>query len=149
MFSLPRWLAPKESDDVVFSQEALGRFAVGDDYAKQAEYFIMKNYNNQYDSLTAFSHSLGRHNYDPYDVIAISFFLMLRMRKFGIRRFVKNHAWYEMASIRNRIDHFVLIANNQEMHDYFEAGIWDVDFIAQCIKKDIDSTLAISVHGGV
>jgi len=45
--------------------------------------------------------------------------------------------WIEDALSRVR-----LIAARQDMHPFFEVGIWNTDFIERCIADDIDSELA-------
>jgi len=37
------------------------------------------------------------------------------------------------------------VYTHPEMHGYFEAGIWDIDFIERCIVDGVDSELAVSL----
>ena len=47
---------------------------------------------------------------------------------------------------RDSLSRLYIIAESPvEMHDYFEAGLWDTDFIARCISDGIDAELAKSI----
>ena len=37
------------------------------------------------------------------------------------------------------------IAANPEMHDYFAAGIWDIEFINRCLAEGIDASIAVEM----
>ena len=40
-----------------------------------------------------------------------------------------------------------LVADNPAMLPYFESGIWDVDFIEDCLTDNIDAAMAVSIYG--
>ena len=40
-----------------------------------------------------------------------------------------------------------LVADNPAMLPYFESGIWDVDFIEDCLADNIDAAMAVSIYG--
>jgi len=46
----------------------------------------------------------------------------------------------------DRLRRLSLVSSHPEMHGYFEAGIWDLDFIGECLTNDVDPELASSLN---
>jgi len=47
-------------------------------------------------------------------------------------------------TLEENIKRLKIVYDNPGMHDYFDADVWDVDFIARCIADGIDADLAVS-----
>lgn len=47
--------------------------------------------------------------------------------------------------LAERLRQFELIASHQDKHDYFEAGVWDINFIERCVADGIDPSLALTL----
>lgn len=45
-----------------------------------------------------------------------------------------------------RMRKFHLLYDNPQMYRFFEADIWDVTFIQQCLDNDIDFEIALTLH---
>ena len=53
---------------------------------------------------------------------------------------------YGSKLITNSLDTLSAIVSHPDMHDYFAAGLWDVDFIERCILGDMDTELAVALY---
>jgi len=48
-------------------------------------------------------------------------------------------------SFQEGIEKLLVVYENPDKHEYFDAGIWDVAFIERCIAGDVDVELALTL----
>jgi len=65
----------------------------------------------------------------------------------------KGYAYRQRSDLKNEVkknlDQLEFITSYPTMLGFFEAGIWDIGFIENCIAEGIEPSLATSVQGGV
>lgn len=83
-----------------------------------------------------------RHSTNPDDVRPEMYFWW---RSTGDDLWRKKEYSFAVFVYQYRMDRLQAAHSHPEMHDYFAAGIWDVDFIRQCIADGIDAELASSM----